>query len=65
MTTKDTKDKVINGLNKTNIDEGVTKESEDAKNKEKRCKKNRNPDDNHYSFIFSVSLVDVVVFNDS
>jgi hypothetical protein len=62
--TKDTKDKVIDGLNKTNVDDGVTKESEEAKDRENRYKKNRNPDDDYDSFIFSIFLVDVVVFDD-
>ena len=63
--TQDTKDKVINGLKKTSVDERLTDESEEANNKEKRCKKKRNHDDNQDSFIFSIFFVDVIVLNDS
>jgi hypothetical protein len=38
--TENTKDKVIDWLKKTNVDDRVTEESEEAKNKEKRCNKN-------------------------
>jgi len=61
--TKDTKDKVIDRLKKTNVNKWMTKESKEAKNKEKTYKKNRNPEDNQYSFVFSISFVDVVIFN--
>ena len=63
--TQDAEDKVINRLDKTDIDNGMTDESEESKDKEKRCEKNRNSDDDFYCFIFSVFPVDVVFFDDS
>jgi hypothetical protein len=63
--TQDAEDKVIDRLDKTDIDNGMTDESEESKDKEKRCEKNRNSDDDFYCFIFSVFPVDVVFFDDS
>jgi hypothetical protein len=63
--TEDAEDKVINGLDKTDINDGVTYESEEPKDKEKRCEKNRNSDDDLYCFIFSIFSVDVVFFDES
>ncbi|MCX6663610.1 MAG: hypothetical protein NTZ75_05115 [Euryarchaeota archaeon] len=63
--TQDAEDKVIDRLDKTDIDNGMTDESEESKDKEHRRKKNRNSDDNLYCFIFSVFPVDVVFFDDS
>jgi hypothetical protein len=60
--TQDTKDKVINGLKKTIVNEGVTKEREETNDKEKGCKQNRNYDDNRNSFIFPVFFRKIIFF---
>ena len=58
-------DKVIDGLDKTDLDDRMANESKETKDKEKRCEKNRYSDDDFYFFIFSVFPVDVVFFDDS
>jgi hypothetical protein len=63
--TQDAEDKVIDGLDKTDLDDRMADESKEPKDKEKRCEKNRNSDDDLYCFIFSISSVDVVFFDDS
>jgi hypothetical protein len=63
--TQDAEDQVIDGLDKTYTDKGMTNEGKEPKDKEKRCKKNRYSDDDFYFFIFSVFSVDVVFFDDS
>jgi hypothetical protein len=61
--TKDAKNNIITGLKNPNGDERLTKQSEKTKAEEKGCKNNRNPDDYQNGFIFSISLVDVVFFD--
>jgi hypothetical protein len=63
--TQDAEDKVIDGLDKTDLDDRMADESKEPKDKEKRCEKNRNSDDDLYCFIFSIFSVDVVFFDDS
>ena len=63
--TQDAEDKVIDRLDKTDIDNGMTDESKETKDKKKRCEKNRNSNDDLYCLIFSVFSVDVVFFDDS
>jgi hypothetical protein len=43
----------------------MTNESEEPKDKKKRCEKNRNSDDDLDRFIFTIFSVDVVFFDDS
>jgi hypothetical protein len=62
---QDAEDKVIDGLDKTDLDDRMADESKEPKDKEKRCKKNRYSDDDLYCFIFSIFSVDVVFFDDS
>ncbi|MBE3142206.1 MAG: hypothetical protein IMZ53_16665 [Thermoplasmata archaeon] len=61
--TQDAEDKVIDGLDKTDLDDRMADESKEPKDKEKRCEKNRNSDDDLYCFIFSIFSVDVVFFD--
>lgn len=63
--TQDAEYKVIDGLDKTDLDDWMADESKEPKDKEKGCEKNRNSDDDLYCFIFSIFSVDVVFFDDS
>jgi hypothetical protein len=63
--TQDAEDEIIDGLDETDIDNGMINESEESKDEEKGCKKDRDADDDLYGLIFSIFFVDVVFLDKS